>query len=140
PYGDIEVDGKTVKLNAANFSLYRASEDRAVRKKAFEVYFGKLNEFQRTFGSTLYGNLNSALFYAKARNYNSTLEAALDAGNIPTDVYHNLVKNLNSNLETFHRYLNLRKRMMGVDQLHYYDLYAPLVDKVDLSYTVEESV
>src|SRR5690606_36289216 len=91
-------------------------------------------------GSTLYGNLNSALFYAKARNYNSTLEAALDAGNIPTDVYHNLGKNVNSNLETFHRYLNLRKRMMGVDQLHYYDLYARLVDKVDLSYTVEESV
>lgn len=140
PYGDIEVDGKTVKLNAANFSLYRASEDRSVRKKAFEVYFGKLNEFQRTLGSTLYGNLNSALFYAKARYYNSTLEAALDAGNIPTDVYHNLVKNVNSNLETFHRYLSLRKRMMGLDQLHYYDLYAPLVDKVDLSYTVEESV
>ncbi|MGN0004258.1 MAG: hypothetical protein ACI35V_12580, partial [Sphingobacterium composti] len=104
PYGDIEVDGKKVKLNAANFSLYRASENRDVRKKAFEVYFGKLNEFQRTLGSTLYGNLKSASFYAKARNYNSTLESALDAGNIPTDVYHNLVKNVNSNLETFHRY------------------------------------
>lgn len=140
PYGDIEVDGKTIKLNAANFSLYRASKDRNVRKKAFEVYFNKLNEFQRTLGTTLYGNLNSALFYAKARNYNSTLESALDAGNISTDVFHNLVKNVNSNLETFHRYLNLRKRMMGVDQLHYYDLYAPLVDKVDLSYTVEESI
>lgn len=140
PYGDIEVDGKKVKLNASNFSLYRASENRAIRKKAFEVYFGKLNEFQRTLGSTLYGNLNSALFYAKARKYNSTLEAALDAGNIPTDVYHNLVKNVNSNLETFHRYLNLRKRMLGLDTLHYYDLYAPLVEQVDLSYTVEESI
>jgi len=140
PYGDIEIDGKTIKLNASNFALYRASENREVRKKVFETYFNKLNEFQRTLGSTLYGNLKSASFYAKARNYNSTLEGALDAGNIPTDVYHNLVNNVNSNLETFHRYLNLRKRMMGLDQLHYYDLYAPLVDKVDLSYTVEESI
>src|SRR5690606_28060417 len=111
-----------------------------VRNKIFDTYFGKLNEFQRTLGTTLYGNLNTALFYAKARNYNSTLEAALDAGNIPTAVYHNLVKNVNNNLETFHRYLSLRKRMMGLDKLSYYDLYAPLVDKVDLVYTVEESV
>ncbi|UZJ64280.1 hypothetical protein OKW96_18160 [Sphingobacterium sp. KU25419] len=64
---------------------------------------------------------------------------ALDGGNIPTAVFHNLIKNVNGNLETFHRYLNLRKRMMGVDTLHYYDLYAPLVAKVDLSYTVEEA-
>ena len=140
PYADIDIDGKTVKLNAANFALYRASEDRALRKRVFETYFSKLNEFQRTLGTTLYGNLNTALFYAKARNYNSTLESALDAGNIPTDVYHNLVKNVNTNIETFHRYLNLRKRMLGLDTLHYYDLYAPLVEQVDLSYTVEESI
>lgn len=140
PHAEIELDGKRVKLNSANFALYRASEDRAVRRKVFDVYFNKLNEYQRTFGTMLYGNLNADLFEAKARNYNSTLEKALDAGNIPTSLYHNLIKNVNGNLETFHRYLNLRKRMMGVDTLHYYDLYAPLVDKVDLSYTVEESI
>lgn len=140
PYADIEIDGKIVKLNSSNFALYRASENRDLRAKVFEVYFNKLNQFQRTLGTTLYGNLNTALFYAKARNYNSTLESALDGGNIPTAVYHNLVKNVNNNMETFHRYLNLRKRMMGLETLHYYDLYAPLVEKVDLSYTVEESI
>lgn len=140
PHPEIELNGERVKLNTANFALYRASEDRAIRSKVFETYFGKLNEFQRTFGAQLYGNINAALFATKARNYESTLERALDANNIPTDVFHNLIKNVNGNLETFHRYLNLRKRMMGVDTLHYYDLYAPLVEKVDLAYTVEEAI
>jgi oligoendopeptidase F len=140
PYAEVELNGERVKLNTANFALHRESKDRGVRSKVFETYFGKLHEFQRTFGAQLYGNLNAALFTTKARNYGSTLERALDGGNIPTDVFHNLVKNVNANLETFHRYLNLRKRMMGVDTLHYYDLYAPLVEKVDLDYTVEESI
>lgn len=140
PYPEIELNGERVKLNTANFALYRASEDREVRRKVFASYFGKLNEFQRTFGAQLYGNINAALFTTKARNYGSTLERALDSDNIPTTVFHNLIKNVNGNLETFHRYLNLRKRMMGVDTLHYYDLYAPLVEEVDLAYTVEEAV
>lgn len=140
PHPEIELNGERVKLNSANFALYRASEDRDIRSKVFSTYFGKLNEFQRTFGAQLYGNINAALFTTKARNYGSTLERALDGGNIPTDVYHNLVKNVNDNLETFHRYLNLRKRMMGLETLHYYDLYAPLVEAVDLDYTVEEAI
>ncbi len=140
PYPEIELNGKTITLNSANFALYRASDDRAIRSKVFDAYFNKLNEFQRTFGAQLYGNINAGLFATKARNYNSTLERALDDGNIPTEVYHNLVKNVNGNLNTFHRYLNLRKRMMGIDTLHYYDLYAPLVEQVDLAYTVDEAV
>lgn len=140
PHAVIEINGAPVVLNSANFALYRGSEDRAIRRQVFDAYFNKLNEFQRTFGAQLYGNINAALFTTKARNYNSTLERALDAGNIPTDVFHNLIKNVNGNLPTFHRYLNLRKRMMGVDTLHYYDLYAPLVAKVDLNYSVEESI
>ena len=140
PYPEIELNGKTITLNSANFALYRASDDRAIRSKVFDAYFNKLNEFQRTFGAQLYGNINAGLFATKARNYNSTLERALDDGNIPTAVYHNLVKNVNGNLNTFHRYLNLRKRMMGIDTLHYYDLYAPLVEQVDLTYTVDEAV
>ena len=140
PYAELEIAGKKVKLNPANLAFYRGSSDRAIRSKVFETYFNKLNEFQRTFGAQLSGNINAALFSTKARNYNSTLERALDAGNIPTAVFHNLIKNVNDNLTTFHRYLNLRKRMMGVDTLHYYDLYAPLVQQVDLKYSVEEAV
>lgn len=140
PHAEIDLNGERIKLTPANFALYRASEDRDVRSKVFETYFRKLNEFQRTFGAQLYGNINAALFTTKARKYESTLQRALDDGNIPTAVFHNLIKNVNGNLETFHRYLNLRKRMMGLDTLHYYDLYAPLVEKVDLAYTVEEAV
>lgn len=140
PFPEVELKEERVKLNSANFALYRASEDREVRSKVFAAYFGKLNEFQRTFGTQLYGNINAALFTTKARNYGSTLKRALDADNIPTDVFHNLIQNVNGNLETFHRYLNLRKRMMGLDTLHYYDLYAPLVEQVDLEYTVEEAI
>lgn len=139
PFPVVEIGGKEVKLNPSNFSLHRASEDRDVRKKVFEAFLGKMNEFQRTFGVQLYGNLQKDLFYSKVRNYDNTLESALDAGNIPTSVYNNLVENVNANLETFHRYLNLRKRMLGVDQLHYYDLYAPLVGDVDLKYEVPEA-
>lgn len=140
PHAEILVEGKMVKLNPANFALYRANEDRSVRKQVFDAFFLQLNKFQRTFGAQLYGNINAALFVTKSRNYSSTLERALDGGNIPTAVYDNLVNNVNSNLATFHRYLNLRKRMMGVDTLHYYDLYAPLVAQVDLSFTVEQAV
>ena len=140
PHPDIELNGERVKLNPANFALYRASDDRAVRSKVFEAYFGKLHDFQRTFGAQLYGNINAALFATKARNYESTLSRALDSDNIPTTVFYNLIKNVNENLPTFHRYLNLRKRMLGVDTLHYYDLYAPLVKSVDLNYTVDEAV
>lgn len=140
PYPEVELNGERVTLNPANFAFHRASEDRMVRKKVFEAYFNKLNQFQRTLGAQLYGHINADLFATKARKYPSTLERALDAGHIPTDVYHNLVQNVNDHLGTFHRYLNLRKRMMGLDTLHYYDLYAPLVEQVDLSYTVEEAV
>ncbi len=71
-------------------------------------------------------------FFAKARKYNSSLEFALDAANIPVAVYSSLVNGVNENLATFHRYLNLRKKMMGLSELHYYDLYAPLVGSVNL--------
>lgn len=140
PHAVIEINGKPVTLNSANFAFYRGSEDREIRSKVFDAYFNQLNKFQRTFGAQLYGNINAALFATKARNYNSTLERALDGGNIPTAVFHNLISNVNDNLSTFHRYLNLRKRMMGIDTLHYYDLYAPLVEQVDLTYTVDESI
>ena len=75
----------------------------------------------------------------KARKYESSLQSALDAYNIPVQVYHSLIDNVNANLATFHRYLKLRKRILGVDTLHYYDLYAPLLSDVDLKYSVDES-
>jgi len=132
-------DGKSVKLDSSAFGLYRAVPNRADREKVMSTFFGSLGAFRGTFGSTLNGQVQSDVFYAKSRKYNSALEGALDGANIPTSVYTRLVDGVNRNLPTFHRYLGLRKRMMGLSELHYYDLYAPLVSSVDLNYTVEEA-
>ena len=132
-------DGQTVRLTKAAFALQRTLPNREDRKKVFAAFFGKLNEFQRTFGTELNAEVRKNMFYTRARKYNSSIEAALDASNIPVQVYHNLVKSVNDNLSTFHRYLNLRKRILGLAELHYYDLYAPLLSTVDLTYPVEEA-
>ncbi len=140
PYPEVKLsDGKSVKLSKAAFTLYRAAPNREDRKKVFAAFFGKLYEFRRTFGTEMNGEVKKNMFYARARKYNSSLESALDANNIPVKVYYSLVEGVNNNLATFHRYLNLRKRILGLKELHYYDLYAPLLSEVDLKYTIEEA-
>ena len=140
PYPTVTLsDGKSVKLDSAAFNLYRAVPNRADREKVMSAFFGALGAFGGTFGSTLNGQVQSDVFYARARNYKDALERSLDAANIPTTVYTRLIDGVNRGLPTFHRYLNLRKKMMGVPELHYYDLYAPLVSSVDLTYTVDEA-
>ena len=132
-------DGRTATLDQATFSDLRGVPNRADREKVMSTYFTSLGAFSRTFGTTMNGEVQKVLFFSKARKYGSALELALDGPNIPVPVYHRLVDGANRNLPAFHRYLRLRKRMMGVDQLHYYDLYAPLVASVDLKYTPEEA-
>ncbi len=140
PFAEVELsDGKKVKLDQAAFALHKSSPIRDDRKKVFSAYFGKLQEFRRTFGVNLYAEIKKNLFYMRARKYASCLEHALDAGNIPLPVYTGLIENANAHLDTFHRYLQLRRRMLDVEQLHYYDLYAPLVKDIDLKYTFEEA-
>jgi len=140
PYPTVTLsDGKSVKLDSSGFNLYRQLPNRADREKVMSSFFGALGAFRGTFGSTLNGEVQSDIFYAKSRNYSNALERSLDAANIPTSVYMRLIDGVNRGLPTFHRYLNLRKRMMGLSELHYYDLYAPLVASVDLSYTAEEA-
>ncbi len=133
-------DGGTVKLNKSNFSVYRAVPNREDRKKVFAAYFDRLNDYRRTFGTQLYAETKKNLFYTKARKYTSSLERALDGNNIPPAVFHGLVNNVHTHIGSFYRYLKLRQRMLGVDQLHYYDLYCPVVAEVDLKYTIEQSL
>jgi oligoendopeptidase F len=140
PYPEVALsDGKEVKIDQAAFNLHRSDPNRDVRKKVFAAYFGRLFEYRRTLGAELSANVNKDMFYMKARKYESSLQGALDANNIPVQVYRSLVDNVDANLSTFHRYLRLRKRILGVDTLHYYDLYAPLLSGVQLKYTVDES-
>jgi oligoendopeptidase F len=140
PYPTVVLsDGKSVKLDKAAFSLYRAGPSREDRQKVMAAFFGALGAYSGTYGSLLNAKMQGAAFYARSHRYGSVLEASLDGPNIPTSVYMRLIEGVNKNLPTFHRYLKLRKRMMGVQELHYYDLYAPLVQSVELKYTVEES-
>ncbi len=132
-------DGKSVKLDKAAFSLYRASKNRDDRQKVMAGFFEALGKYRATFGSLMNAKLQGSAFYSRAHKYNSGLEASLDNNNIPTSVYMHLIDGVDRNLPTFHRYLKLRKRMMGLKELHYYDLYAPLVSSVDLKFSVEES-
>jgi len=138
PYPSVTLsDGKTVKLDKAAFSLYRASPNREDRQKVMEAFFTALGKYRGTFGSMMNSNVQTSVFYAHARNYDNDLHATLDQPNIPVSVYSKLVDGINHNLPTFQRYLKLRKRMMGLPDLHYYDLYAPLVSSVDTKYPVD---
>lgn len=132
-------NGEKVVLNSAGYEKYRAVPNREDRKLVFEGYWSNYKKFEGTFGEMLYGNVKSHMFRAKARNYDSSLEAALYPNNIPVEVYHSLVSNVNKNLSAFHRYLKIKKRMMGVDTLKYLDMYAPVVKGVDMKYNYDEA-
>ena len=141
PYPTITLaDGKQVKVDHAGYGELRTSPNRADRQAAMSAFFGALGAFGRTLGVTMNASVQKTLFYAKSRKYSSNLDASLNASNIPVSVYVRLVDGVNRHLPTFHRYLRLRKRMMGItDDLHYYDLYAPLVASVNLRYTPDEA-
>ncbi len=139
PYPSVTLsDGKSVKVDNAGFNVYRALPNRDDRQKVMAAFFGALGSYRNTFGATLNAQVQSDVFNARTRKYSTALEAALDGPNIPTSVYMRLVDGVNKHLPTFHRYLSLRKKMMGVPELHYYDLYAPLVASVELTYPIEQ--
>ncbi len=139
PRATIMMDGKETELTPASFSVARSSADRELRQEATKVYWDNYLKYEGTFGEMLNGQVKVNAFRAKARNYNSALEAAVKPNNIPVEVYKSLVENVNNNLETFHRYLALKKRMLGVDELMYSDIYAPTVKGVELKYSYEEA-
>lgn len=132
-------DGKAVKLDQAAFADLRALPNRSDREKVMSAFFTALGHFSGTFGTTMNGEVQKVLFQSKARKYESALEYSLNGPNIPVSVYMRLIDGINKNLPAFHRYLKLRQRILGLDQLHYYDLYAPLVGSVELTYTPEQA-
>ena len=141
PYPTITLtDGRSVKLDQSGYADVRTSPNREDRRTAMSTFFAALGGFSRTFGTTMNSSVQKAVFYAKARKYTSTVEASLDRASIQVSVYDRLIEGVCRHLPSLHRYLRLRKRMMGVtDDLHYYDLYAPLVASVDLRYTPDEA-
>ncbi|HSW38431.1 MAG TPA: M3 family oligoendopeptidase, partial [Acidobacteriota bacterium] len=140
PYPDVTLEnGTSVRLDPAAFSLHRRSKSREDRKKVFAAYMGKIHDFRRTFGAQLAAEVRKNMFYTRTRSYGSCLERALDASNVPVTVYASLISGVRAHLETLHRSLLLRKRLLGLDKLHYYDLYAPVGGNPDLNYTYEEA-
>ena len=131
-------DGSEVELSPAVYTGVRSLENRDDRSRIFESFFNSYGNFKNTLGTNLVGKVKKDWVYAKNRNYTTTLESALNGDNLPPDVYTTLIEQVNKSLPTLHRFLDLKKRMLGVNELHYYDLYTPLVKKVDLKFTVEE--
>ncbi len=140
PFPEVTLqDGSVARLDSPAFGLHRRSPVREDRKRVFDAYLGRKQEFRRTFGAQLYAEIRKNMFFSRARRYSSCLERALDVHHIPPAVYGNLISGVRSHLGTFHRYLKLRKTLLGLDELHYYDLYAPLVKDVDLDYAFDEA-
>lgn len=127
-YPEIEDEnGEKVRLSHGNFVPFEESGDRRVRKDAFEAFYSIYKQFAGTIAGLYSGQVKQQIFYAKARNYASTLEAAVDANNVPSKVYRNLVETVNANMDKMHRYVKLRKKCLGVDELHMYDVYTPMI-------------
>lgn len=132
-------DGTEIEVNKITYAQYRMSPNVKDREIVFKAFWNHYKKFEGTFGELMNGQVKNHMFNAQARHYTNCLEAALKGNNISTDVYHSLVENVNKNLPTFHRYLALKKRMMGLDTLKYSDLYAPAVKGVELKYTYQEA-
>lgn len=127
--------GDEKELTSAGFSVFMESRDRNVRKEAFYALYRQYKSYINTLAASYYGNVKQAVFFANARNYESTLQMYLSGSFIPESVYTNLIDTVNNNLDKMHDYVSLRKKTLGVDELHFYDIYAPLTS----DYTVKVS-
>ncbi len=132
-------NGEKVRITHGRYGQLLESQDRRVRKDAFQGVYSSYQSFRNTLAASFSSNVKQEVFFAKARKYSSTLERALDSANIPTEVYKNLVAAVHENMGLMHRYVSLRKKLLGVEELHMYDLYAPLVGDVKMEIPFDEA-
>lgn len=133
-------DGNDVELSHSNFIPIMESKNRVLRKNAFEAFYSVYDNFKNTLAATLSGEINNNIFHSRIRNYNSTREASLDDNNIPEAVYDNLLQAIKENLNTMHKYMDLRKRALNLEELHMYDIYTPFIDEVEFTPNYKESI
>jgi len=140
PWPSIELsNGEEVKLlNQSAYTKYRAVQNRNDRKAVFDAFWGTWKQYEAVLGATLATHVKGHVFNAKSRGYENALAAAVSGSNIPTDVYRTLVSTANENLSSMHRYLELRRRLLGLRDLHYYDIY-PEVTALDRTFTVDDA-
>ncbi|MGG5253263.1 oligoendopeptidase F [Neobacillus sp. SM06] len=132
-------NGNEVEVTHGRYTRFLESADQRVRHDAFKAVYDTYGQYRNTFASTLSGNVKKNNFNARVRKYDSARQAALAANKIPESVYDNLVNTVNDHLPLLHRYVKLRKKVLGLDELHMYDLYTPLVKDVKMEIPYEEA-
>lgn len=132
-------NGESVELTKGRFSRFMESKDRRVRQEAFTALYNTYTKFRNTLGATLSGSVKSDFFYARVRHFHSALEASLESDNVPVSVYERLIEVIHEYLPVLHEYLRLRKRMLGLNELHMYDLYTPLIPEYQRNFDYEEA-
>lgn len=132
-------EGKEVTLTHGNFGVYRESSDERVRRESFEKYFGEFKKYINTFAAMYAGSVKTDTYLSNVRGYKDPCEKALFSGNIPVSVYDSLCEAVHSGLDTMKKYLKLRKEALGLEELHMYDLYCPIVDSIDMKVTFDEA-
>ncbi|MBM3201285.1 MAG: oligoendopeptidase F, partial [Chlamydiae bacterium] len=132
-------EGNQHPLTHGTYSLYLQSQDRTLRKNAFTNVLSEYKTHENTLAEVLNGVVQSHIFSMKARGYESCLQAALQPHQINRKVYDSLISEINANLSVLHDYVNFRKEILGLDQIHFYDLYVPLVEDIEMDFSYEES-
>jgi len=135
----VDSEGKTHKLTSGSFVPLLMDADRVLRESAFKQLYSRFGEFRNTSAAILTSQVKNLQFFSSSRKYASSLEAALAENEIPVEVYNNLIDAVHQNFPAFYKYVDLRKRVMGLDELHFWDVYTPLVDDVDMKFTYEEA-
>lgn len=131
--------GEAVKITTGRFIPLLESKDVRVRREAFQAYYARYEQYKNTFASLYEGKAKANYFYARARKYNSCVEAAVDANNVPKEVYFNLIEAVHENMHYMHEYMSLRKKLMGVEELHMYDVYVPIVGEESGKVTYQQA-
>ena len=131
--------GNVHPLTDATFVPLLTSPDRELRRRVFETYYKQLGQYKNTIAATLDGQFKQLCFFSNARHYDSTIQASLDATEVPVPVYMNLIEAVHNNLDKMYRYVALRKKLLGVDELHMYDVYTPIVADADQAITYEQA-
>lgn len=139
PWPELEMpDGEKYVIDSQGYSRWRANADRDVRKKVFDAFWTKWSEYRSSVGEVLNTHMQTQASLAQARHYDSVLDRELFQDNLPPDIYRTLVAEVNNALPTLHRYFRLRAKMLGIEQMHYYDIYPPLV-ALDKKFDIESS-
>ena len=135
----VDAEGNRHPLSQGTYISYMESSDRVLRRSAFENLYRTYGSYKNTIAAILAAQVKQLQFFADARKYGSAMEASLDVTNVPTEVYTNLIEAVHKNMDKMYRYVALRKKLLGVDELHMYDLYTPLVEGIDKKASIDEA-